>query len=93
MPGANVVIHTGFSEQPQVHDVLEQIAKDHDLPFGPDEVTYFLARLNLLGGESGEMGVVTETIYSFLQRNSVSADRYFGLPPAQVIEIGTQIDL
>jgi KUP system potassium uptake protein len=88
-----VVIHTGFSEQPQVHDVLEQIAKDHDLPFGPDEVTYFLARLNLLGGESGEMGVVTETIYSFLQRNSVSADRYFGLPPAQVIEIGTQIDL
>ncbi|MEP6863557.1 MAG: KUP/HAK/KT family potassium transporter [Deltaproteobacteria bacterium] len=88
-----VVIHTGFSEQPRVHDVLEQIAKDHGLPFGADQVTYFLARLNLLGGPSGEMGVVTETIYSFLQRNSVSADRYFGLPPAQVIEIGTQIDL
>ena len=88
-----VVIRTGFSEQPQVHDVLEEIAAKHDLPFGRDEVTYFLARLNLLGGEAGEMGKITETIYSFLQRNSVSADRYFGLPPAQVIEIGTQIDL
>jgi KUP system potassium uptake protein len=88
-----VVIHTGFSELPQVHEVLERIAAEHGLPFGPDDVTYFLARLNLLGGKSGEMGVFTETIYSFLQRNSVSADRYFGLPPAQVIEIGTQIDL
>ncbi|HET9992800.1 MAG TPA: KUP/HAK/KT family potassium transporter [Kofleriaceae bacterium] len=88
-----VVIHTGFSEQPKVHDVLEQIAAEHGLPFGSDDVTYFLARLNLLGGEGGKMGKVTETIYSFLQRNSVSADRYFGLPPAQVVEIGTQIDL
>jgi len=88
-----VLIRTGFSELPQVHDVLERIAAEHGLPFGPDDVTYFLARLNLLGGDSGEMGAFTETIYSFLQRNAVSADRYFGLPPGQVIEIGTQIDL
>ncbi|MEO6776226.1 MAG: KUP/HAK/KT family potassium transporter [Kofleriaceae bacterium] len=88
-----VVIHCGFSEQPQVHEVLERIAAEHGLPFGPDDVTYFLARLNLLGGDAGAMGAVSESIYSFLQRNAVSADRYFGLPPAQVIEIGTQLDL
>lgn len=88
-----VVIHTGFSEHPRVHQALAQIAAERGLPFGVDDVTYFLARINLLGGASGKMGAVSETIYSFLQRNSVSADRYFGLPPAQVIEIGTQIDL
>ncbi len=90
---ARVVIHTGFSEQPSVPEVLERIAAAHALPFGSDDVTYFIARLNLLGGASGEMGHLTETIYRFLERNSVSADRYFDLPPAQVIEIWTQMDL
>ena len=88
-----VVIHTGFSEQPEVHSVIERIAKEHDLPFGDDDVTYFLARLNLIGGGGGEMGATAESFYGFLVRNAVSADRAFGLPPKQVIEIGTQIDL
>ncbi len=88
-----VVIHIGFTEQPSVPSVLAQIAADQAIPFGDDEVTYFLARLNLLGGGGGEMGAWSEGLYSFLLRNSVTADRYFGLPPKQVIEIGAQIDL
>jgi KUP system potassium uptake protein len=73
--------------------VLGQCAAAHALPFGKDEVSYFVARLNLLAGPAGEMGQLAETIYRFLERNSVSADRYFDLPPSQVIEIGAQIDL
>ncbi len=88
-----VVINTGFSEQPLVHATLEQIAAEQGLPFGDADVTYFLARLNLIGGGGGQMGAITETIYAFLVRNSVTADRTFDLPPKQVIEIGTQIDL
>jgi KUP system potassium uptake protein len=88
-----VVIHIGFSEQAPVQAVLERIAAEQHLPFGPDDVTYFLARLNLLAGGGGEMSRWSEAIYAFLQRNSVTTDRYFGLPPSQVIEIGTQIDL
>ena len=88
-----VVINTGFSEQPLVHATLEQIAAEQGLPFGDADVTYFLARLNLIGGGGGQMGATTETIYAFLVRNSVTADRTFDLPPKQVIEIGTQIDL
>jgi KUP system potassium uptake protein len=88
-----VLVRAGFSEQPHVHDVLVQITKQHGIPFGPDDATYFLARMNLLATGAGQMGALTESIYSFLQRNSVTADRYFGLPPEQVIEIGTQLDL
>jgi KUP system potassium uptake protein len=88
-----VVINTGFSEQPEVHSVIERIATEHNLPFGDDDVTYFLARLNPIGGGGGEMGAIAESFYGFLVRNAVSADRTFGLPPKQVIEIGTQIDL
>jgi K+ transporter len=39
------------------------------------------------------MGAVTETIFAFLQKNSMAADRHFGLPPRQVVELGTQMDL
>ena len=88
-----VVVRIGFSEPAPVQAVLEQIAAEHHLPFGADDVTYFLARVNLVAGRSGDMSAFTEGIYAFLLRNSVSADRYFGLPPTQVIEIGTQIDL
>ena len=88
-----VVIHIGFTEQPLVPSVLAKIAADQAIPFGDDDVTYFLARLNLLGGGGGEMGALSEGLYAFLLRNSVTADRYFGLPPNQVIEIGAQIDL
>jgi KUP system potassium uptake protein len=88
-----VVIHVGFSEHAPVQTVLERIAAEQHFPFGPDDVTYFLARLNLLAGSAGEMSRWSEAIYAFLQRNAVTTDRYFGLPPRQVIEIGTQIDL
>jgi KUP system potassium uptake protein len=88
-----VVIRSGFSEQPQVHDVLARMTKERNIPFGPDDATYFLARMNLLATGAGQMGALTEGVYSFLQRNSVTADRYFGLPSEQVMEIGTQLDL
>jgi K+ transporter len=39
------------------------------------------------------MGALEEGIFAFLQRNSLSADRLFGLPHRQVVEIGAQMDL
>jgi KUP system potassium uptake protein len=39
------------------------------------------------------MGEIEETLFAFLSRNSRPATSHFKLPPNQVIEIGTQIDL
>jgi K+ transporter len=39
------------------------------------------------------MGRAAEMIYGYLQRNAVDVESTFCLPPGQVIEIGTQIDL
>jgi KUP system potassium uptake protein len=88
-----VVVHAGFMEQPGIHDLLAKVAAEHALPFGESEVTYYLGRETLLSTDAGRMGRVAETVYSFLSRNSVAADRMFGIPSEQVIEIGTQIDL
>jgi len=88
-----VVIHIGYMEHPSVHDVLARVAAAHAIPFADAEVTYYLGRETILNSGAGRMGKVAETLYAYLQRNAVAADRAFGIPPMQVVEIGTQIDL
>ena len=39
------------------------------------------------------MGAFAESLFSYLQRNAVTADQHFHIPPRQVIEIGIQLDL
>lgn len=43
--------------------------------------------------ERGRLGAITEGFFGLLSRNARSATAYFDAPPAQVVEIGTQIDL
>ena len=88
-----VIIHAGYIEQPSVHAILALVASKHGLSFIDAEVTYYLGRETILASGVGRMGKVAETLYGYLQRNAVAADRHFGLPPRQVVEIGTQIDL
>jgi len=83
----------GFMEEPQAVPLLEAVSKATGIPFPVDDVTYYLGRENFLASAKGHMGVVTESIFAFLQQSSVAADRFFGLPPRQVVELGTQMDL
>ena len=88
-----VVINYGFMEEPHVAPVLEAAVHQAQIPFPGTEVTYYLGRESFVASGRGRMGVVAESIFAFLQRNAVAADRYFGLPYRQVVEIGTQMDL
>jgi KUP system potassium uptake protein len=87
------IIHCGFMEQPSVHENLSRSAAQLGLRFTDDEVTYYLGRETILATNAGRMGRLAESLYSYLQRNAVAADRQFGIPPHQVVEIGTQVDL
>ena len=89
----SVVMNFGFMEQPRVMPVLRRAVKHAEIPFQADDVTYYVGRDNLLASPKGHMGVVTESIFSFLHKNAASADQHFGLPPRQVVELGTQMDL
>ena len=88
-----VVINYGFMEEPQVPEALQAAVQQAQIPFPGTEVTYYLGRESFVASRRGRMGVLAESIFSFLQRNAVAADRYFGLPYRQVVEIGTQMDL
>ncbi|MDB4938958.1 MAG: Kup system potassium uptake protein [Labilithrix sp.] len=82
----------GFMETPDVPALLRD-AKRAGLEADIEDVTYFLGRETMLAGPGGQMGEIEETIFAFLTRNSRPATIHFKLPPAKVIEIGTQIDL
>jgi KUP system potassium uptake protein len=82
----------GFMETPDVPTLLED-AKRAGLDARIEDVTYFLGRETMLAGPGGQMGEVEESLFGFLTRNSRPATSHFKLPPSQVIEIGTQIDL
>jgi KUP system potassium uptake protein len=88
-----VVGHVGFMETPDVPALLAIAVKHHGLPIALDRVSYVVPRETLLATNAGKMGRVTESIYSFMLRNSPSASDYFCLPPEQVIELGTRVDL
>ncbi|MBL8240616.1 MAG: KUP/HAK/KT family potassium transporter [Bryobacterales bacterium] len=88
-----IVVRFGFMEEPNVLPVLERAVREANIPFGEREVTYYLGRENFVASSKGHMGAVAETVFSFLQKNAVAADRFFGLPHRHVVEIGTQMDL
>lgn len=88
-----IVIRFGFMEQPHVMPVLAKAVRGTNIPFAQDEVTYYLGRENFVASSRGHMGPLAEGIFAFLQRNAVTADRFFGLPSRHVVEIGTQMDL
>src|SRR5262249_34979094 len=88
-----VIMQFGFMEQPRVMPVLRHVVKEAEIPFHGDDVAYYLGRGNHMASSKGHMGVIAESLFGFLLRNANSADRYFGLPPRQVVELGTQMDL
>ncbi|MBI2687636.1 MAG: KUP/HAK/KT family potassium transporter [Acidobacteria bacterium] len=88
-----VVVRFGFMEEPNVMPVLKEAVEKAKIPFDDRDVTYYLGRENFVASSRGHMGAVAESIFSFLQKNAVAADRFFGLPHRHVVEIGTQMDL
>ena len=61
---------------------------------GTDEITFFLGRETLIATRrNGGMAMWREHMFSFMSRNAYRATQFFRIPPEQVIEIGSQIEL
>jgi KUP system potassium uptake protein len=88
-----LLVRYGYMEQPDVAAVIRELVETKQLEFDPAEVTYYLGRSTFLATERGRMGRIAEAAFAFLERNAYTADRYFGIPPAQVVELGNRLDL
>ncbi len=87
-----VVLSYGFMEQPNVPAALAAIDAP-DWTFEADAATYFLSREKILPSRRPGMALWRDYVFAWLSRNASGATFYFGLPPAQVIELGTQLPI
>jgi KUP system potassium uptake protein len=88
-----LVVHFGFMERPRIPAVLGRVRDAGAIELNLDEVTYYVGRDHVLASRGGRMGKLAETLFAFLSRNATAADRHFGMPAKQVLEIGMQLDL
>ena len=88
-----LAVQRGFMDVPDVPRALALAVKRFDLPVNLSNTTYYVARETFVATSAGRMGALNEHIFAFLARNADSAPTHFLIPPEQVVEIGSQMDL
>jgi KUP system potassium uptake protein len=87
-----VAVRYGFMDEPNVPAVVARL-REKGLDVDPDEVVYVLGRETILATQRRGMAVWRERLFGFLARNAARATAFYRLPPLQVIEVGSEIDL
>ena len=90
-----LVLHYGFMETPSIPKGL-WLAKalGHFEDIEPDTISYFLGRETVVPSEAvAGMAKWRESIFAFMQRNSERSGVWFGIPAAQAVEIGIEIEI
>jgi KUP system potassium uptake protein len=88
-----LTIDRGFMDATDIPHALGLAIARFDLPIDLKTTTYYLSRETFLATSAGKMGAISESLFAFLARNAKTATSQFGIPPMQVVEIGSQIDL
>jgi KUP system potassium uptake protein len=88
-----IVAHYGFMDKPNIPVVLAAAKRDLGVAIELAEATYYVGRETFLATGKGRLGPLRAGVFAFLSRNSAGPMAYFAIPPEQVVELGTQIDL
>jgi KUP system potassium uptake protein len=92
-PGVfQVLLRFGFMEEPDVPAALAEIQM-RGVEFDPDDVTYFIGRESIVSGKAPGMHPAFEHLFVWLNRGADSAVRFFNLPPEQVFEVGSRVEI
>ena len=81
----------GFAEKPDVPTALA--AHREALGFDPALSSYFLGRETPVPSLHPDLPRGQEHIYAFLAHNAARAPDYFLIPPEQVVELGTRVEM
>jgi KUP system potassium uptake protein len=83
----------GFMERPDIPALLRE-ARARGCKIGLDDVTYYVGHETIVRREDRQrVPHWLESVFAFLQRNSVHVSDFFRLPPDAVVEIGRQISI
>ena len=90
-----VILHYGFMQYPTIYEGLRLACEQGKLP-GIDltDITYYIGRETIIPSQDvAGMALWRETVFAFLQRNAERSAAFFGVPPRQVVEFGTEIEI
>jgi KUP system potassium uptake protein len=87
------ILELGFMDHLDVPAAVASMAAHEGVPADPAVATYFVGRETFEGTDRGAMGRWTEWFFGLLARNARPVTQRLALPPEQVVEIGTRIDL
>jgi KUP system potassium uptake protein len=88
----SVLVRYGFMEDPDVPAAL-QACQRFGLAVDPMEVSYFLNRETLIASKRPDLSRWREPLFITLHAIAGDASKFFKIPPGQVVEMGTQIEI
>ncbi len=88
-----ITIRYGFMEAPDVPQALMALGDDGGMVFDPMDSTYFTSRESVLGGRHRGMAWWRDKIFQVMHRNAAPASGYYRIPPGQLMEVGSQVQI
>lgn len=87
-----VTLRHGFMEEVEVPTAIDGLDVGGE-GLDVSKVTFFLGRETVIPSEMVNMAPWRERLFALMLRSAASASRFFRLPPSQVVEVGSQVEI
>ena len=90
-----IILQFGFMEHPNVMDGLKLACRDPGMrDIDPEAITYYFRRVMVIpSGKVPGMAVWRERLFAAMHLNANLPAAYFGVPTAQVVEVGLEVEI
>jgi KUP system potassium uptake protein len=89
-----VIFHFGFMETPDVMEGLKLACLEPELHgIDPQSITYYFRRVMVIPGTASGMAVWRKSLFATMHLNANLPAAYFGVPAAQVVEVGLEVEI
>ena len=90
-----VIFRFGFMETPNMMDGLRLACRAAELTgIDPHNITYYFRRVMVIPGDkSAGMAAWRKAVFAAMHLNANLPAAYFGVPPAQVVEVGLEVEI
>jgi KUP system potassium uptake protein len=90
-----VTLRFGFMEHPDIMDELKRACREPPAHrIDPERITYYFRRVMVVAsGKVPGMAVWRERLFAAMHLNANLPAAYFGVPPAQVVEVGLEVEI
>jgi KUP system potassium uptake protein len=89
-----VLFHFGFMETPNVMEGLKLACLAPELRgIDPHNITYYFRRVMVIPGNAPGMAAWRKSLFAAMHLNANLPAAYFGVPAAQVVEVGLEVEI